>query len=187
MQPEGEIAFAVQVCDGILEKGSLPVFIEVGMEDDVDKRLQTLIGNLHVLHQIKDRILLLQDRSQIEGKVGLGKLIFDVRQGIIRSFVTQEAKLAGDSHQHLTDAVNLFQDKVFQLLKLLKDSLFLQFEQIAAEPGHGLGEAVGFHKVRVAFNIVHSYLQDRFSGGIVNDAQRSINAYVAASRNSGAL
>ena len=38
MQPEGEITFAVQVCEGVSEKGFLPVFIEVGMEKDVDER-----------------------------------------------------------------------------------------------------------------------------------------------------
>ena len=52
VQPEGEIAFSVQVCKGISEKGLFAVFIKVGMEEDIDERLQTLIGNLRVLHQI---------------------------------------------------------------------------------------------------------------------------------------
>lgn len=122
MQPEGEIALSVQVCKGIFEKGFLAVFIEVGMKEDVDEHLQSLIGNLDILHEIQDRILLMKDGIQVEREAGLSELLLDVSQGIIRGLITQEPQFSGDSHQHLTDAVNLFQDKVFHLRQFLLDN-----------------------------------------------------------------
>ena len=37
MQPEGEVSFAVQIGEGILEQGILPGIIQIGMEEDVDE------------------------------------------------------------------------------------------------------------------------------------------------------
>ncbi len=113
MQPERKIALAVQIREGVLEKGFFPVFIHIGMEENIDKRLQSLIGNLRVLNKIQDGILLLKDSLQVKGQVGLGELLSDIRQGIVRRFITQEAQLAGNAHHHLADAVDFFQDKIF--------------------------------------------------------------------------
>jgi len=43
MKPEGEIPFAVQIGQGVIQERCLLVFIKVRMEEDVDERLQTVV------------------------------------------------------------------------------------------------------------------------------------------------
>ena len=52
--------------------------------------------------------------------------------------------------------------------------LFLKFEQITAEPLHGLGETVVLHEVGVAPDAVHFQFTYGFSGGAVDDFERAL-------------
>lgn len=62
MKFKREVAFAVKIGKGFFQQNLFARLIQIGVEEDIDHRLQPLVGQFFLLHKVQDGIVLLKIR-----------------------------------------------------------------------------------------------------------------------------
>lgn len=110
---EGEVSFVVQIGQSVIQQGLLPVLVQIGVEKDFDEGLQCVVRDFLLFYQVKDGVFLPQYQIQVNGAAVLAEDLLNLRQGIVRDIVQEQAQPFGNLHQHFANPVNFSNDIIF--------------------------------------------------------------------------